>query len=188
MFKLLFRLGGWKITHYLPKEIKRCVIVAAPHTSNWDFMYGMGALKIMKLRMRFTIKKEWIRFPLKKLMQNLGALPIDRSPKSDGSKKSAVEAMAELFDTHEELLLLITPEGTRSRVEKWRTGFYYVALNAKVPLALGFMDYKTRTCGIDKILYPTGDFYKDMKEVMAFYATKTGKNPENFSIDRSIGV
>ncbi len=188
MFKLLFRLGGWKITHYLPKEIKRCVIVAAPHTSNWDFMYGMGALKIMKLRMRFTIKKEWIRFPVKRLMQNLGALPIDRSPKSDGTKKSTVEAMAELFDSHEELLLMITPEGTRSKVEKWRTGFYYVALAAKVPLALGFMDYSKRECGIDKIIYPSGDFYKDMKEIMAFYSTKTGKNPHNFSIDLTFEV
>lgn len=188
MFKLLFRLGGWKITHYLPKDIKRCVIVAAPHTSNWDFMYGMGALKIMKLRLRFTIKKEWIRFPLKKLMLTLGALPIDRSPKSDGSRKSSVEAMAELFDTRDELLLMITPEGTRSRVEKWRTGFYYVALSAKVPLALGFMDYRTRECGIDKILYPSGDFERDMKEIMAFYATKTAKNPHQFSVDRSFEI
>lgn len=188
MFKLLFRLAGWKITHYLPADIKRCVIIGAPHTSNWDFMYGMGALKFMKLRIRFTIKKEWVRFPVKKLMLDLGALPIDRSPKPDGSKKSTVEAMADLFDQRDELLLLITPEGTRSKVEKWRTGFYYVALHAKVPLALGFLDYRTRECGIDKIVYPSGDFQKDMKTIMDFYATKTGKNPDNFSIDRSFGL
>jgi 1-acyl-sn-glycerol-3-phosphate acyltransferase len=187
MFKLLFRLGGWKITHFLPKDIKRCVIMAAPHTSNWDFMYGMGAIKIMKLRMRFTIKKEWMKFPLKKLMHNLGALPIDRSQKPDGTKKGTVEAIADLFKTREELLLLITPEGTRSKVEKWRTGFYYVAKEANVPIALGFMDYRTRTCGIDKIIYPT-DFNKDMKEIMTFYATKVGKNPENFSVDTSFAV
>lgn len=188
MFKWLFKLGGWKITHYLPSDIKRCVIVAAPHTSNWDFMYGMGALKVMKLNIRFTIKKEWIRFPFKKLMQNLGALPIDRSQKADGTKKSTVEAIADLFDTHKNLLMLITPEGTRSKVDKWRTGFYYVALQAKVPLALGFMDYSKRECGIDKIIYPTGDFYKDMKEIMDFYATKVGKNAHNFSIDTSYNL
>jgi 1-acyl-sn-glycerol-3-phosphate acyltransferase len=161
--------------------------MAAPHTSNWDFMYGMGALKIMKLRMRFTIKKEWMKFPLKKLMSDLGALPIDRSPKPYGTRKSTVEAMADLFKTHEDLLLMITPEGTRSKVEKWKTGFYYVAKEANVPIALGFMDYSTRTCGIDKIIYPS-DFNKDMKEIMAFYATKVGKNPENFSVDTSFGV
>lgn len=121
-------------------------------------------------------------------MLDLGALPIDRSPKPDGSKKSTVEAMADLFDQRDELLLLITPEGTRSKVEKWRTGFYYVALHAKVPLALGFLDYRTRECGIDKIVYPSGDFQKDMKTIMDFYATKTGKNPDNFSIDRSFGL
>ncbi len=185
MFTWLFKLGGWKITHFLPEEIKRCVIIGAPHTSNWDFMYGMGAIKLMKLKLRFIIKKEWMKFPVKRLMHNLGALPIDRSKKPDGSKKGTVEAMAELFETHKDILLLIAPEGTRSKVEKWRTGFYYVALKAKVPIALGFMDYSKRECGIDKIIYPTGNFMADMKEIMDFYATKIGKNPENFSVDTS---
>ena len=99
MFTWLFKLGGWKITHFLPKEIKKCVIVAAPHTSNWDFIYGMGAIKIMKLNLRFTIKKEWMRFPFKNLMHNLGALPIDRSKTPDGTKKGTVEAIAELFES-----------------------------------------------------------------------------------------
>jgi len=188
MFIWLFKLGGWKITHYLPEHIKKCVIIAAPHTGNWDFMYGMGAIKAMKLKMRFTIKKEWIKFPFKTLMYRLGALPIDRTQNADGTKKGTVEAIAELFEKHNEILLLITPEGTRSKVEKWKTGFYYVALKAKVPLALGFMDYAKRECGIDKIIYPTGDFYRDMKEIMDFYSTKTGKNPQNFSIDTSISV
>jgi len=188
MFTWLFKLGGWKITHFLPKDIKKCVIVAAPHTSNWDFMYGMGAIKIMKLKMRFTIKKEWMKFPFKRLMHNLGALPIDRSQNPDGTKKGTVEAIADLFENRKDILLLITPEGTRSRVEKWKTGFYYVALQAKVPIALGFMDYSKRECGIDKIIYPTGNFMADMKEIMEFYSTKIGKNPGSFSIDTSFSV
>lgn len=184
MFKLIFKLAGWKITHYLPDHIKRCVIVVAPHTSNWDFVYGMGALGFMKLNPRFAIKKEWMRFPFKRLMQSFGALPIDRnSKKIPGEKKGAVDAMADLFKDKEKLRLIITPEGTRSRVEKWKTGFYYVALKANVPIALGFMDYEKRECGIDSIIYPTGDFKADMKQIMYFYENMKGKNPENFSVD-----
>jgi 1-acyl-sn-glycerol-3-phosphate acyltransferase len=188
MFKLAFRLGRWKITHNLPEHIKQCVVVVAPHTSNWDFIYGMGAIKHMKIYPRFAIKKEWIRFPFGKLMMSLGALPVDRSPKNNsGEKKGTVDAMADLFLQHETLRLIITPEGTRRKVDKWRTGFYYVALKAKVPIALGFMDYQKRECGIDKIIYPTGDFKKDMKEIMDFYKNMKGGNPKNFSVDSELG-
>lgn len=184
MFKLFYNLMGWKVTHFLPSEIKKCVIVVAPHTSNWDFIYGMGTVAIMKLNQKFVIKKEWIRFPFKKLFLSLGALPIDRNKKSsDPNKSSTVHAMAELFSNHKELRLVITPEGTRSRREKWKTGFYYVALKANVPIALAFINYETKTCGIDKIIYPSGDYKKDMKEIMDFYKNLKGKNHENFSID-----
>jgi 1-acyl-sn-glycerol-3-phosphate acyltransferase len=184
MFKLIYKLFGWKVLHYLPDDVKQCVIVAAPHTSNWDFVMGMGALRNMKIQIRFVIKKEWMRFPFKRLMKSCGALPIERSiTHTEADKKGTVRAMADLFKQHETLRLLITPEGTRSRREKWRTGFYYVALEAKVPIALGYMDYARRECGIDKIIYPTGDFKKDMKEIMDFYKDRKGKNLENFSVD-----
>lgn len=186
MFKLVFKLGRWKMTHFLPKEIRKCVIIVAPHTSNWDFVYGMGALKYMQLNPRFAIKKEWIRFPLKGLMQSLGALPVDRSTTVAGEKKGTVDAMVDLFNERDDLRLIITPEGTRKKVEKWRTGFYYVALKANVPIALGFMDYEKRVCGIDKIIYPSGDFKKDMKEIMEFYRNMKGKNPDTFSIDKEL--
>ena len=128
MFKIIFKLYGWKITHYLPDDVKQCVIVAAPHTSNWDFVIGMGALRFMKLQMRFVIKKEWMKFPFKRLMKSCGALPIDRSNTHTAEdKKGSVYAMADLYKEHETLRLLITPEGTRSKREKWKTGCYYVA-------------------------------------------------------------
>ena len=182
MFKLIFRLFGWKITHYLPDEIKKCVVVVAPHTSNWEFVFGMGAVKIMKLHPRCAIKKEWIRFPFRHLMLSSGALPIDRNA-NNGEKKSTVDAMADLFKTHDTLRLIITPEGTRSRMEKWKTGFYHVAMKANVPIALGFMDYEKKECGIDKIIYPTGDFKADMKKIMDFYKNVKAKHPHNFSVD-----
>lgn len=187
MFKLIFKIFGWKVSHYLSNDIKKCVIIVAPHTSNWDFIFGMGAVKVMKLNQRFVIKKEWIRFPFKKLMFSLGALPIDRNKKnSSDDKKSSVDVIAELFENRDELRMIITPEGTRSKVEKWKTGFYYVALKANVPIALAFINYETKTCGVDKIIYPTGDFNADMKQIMDFYKNIKGKNPQNFSLDSEL--
>lgn len=159
------------------------MIIVAPHTSNWDFIFGMGAVKVMKLNQRFAIKKEWIRFPVKKFMYALGALPIDRNKTKNSEGKSSVDAMADLFKERDELRLVITPEGTRSRVTKWRTGFYYIALKANVPIALAFINYETKTCGIDKIIYPSGDFKADMKIIMDFYKNIKGGNPKNFSTD-----
>jgi 1-acyl-sn-glycerol-3-phosphate acyltransferase len=185
MFRLLFKIAGWRVTGILPKDLRKCVIIAAPHTSNWDFIYGMGVMKEMNIKTRFTIKKEWYKFPFKSLMKNLGALPIDRSVKPDGSRRGTVDAMADLFEQHDDLLLLITPEGTRSRVDKWKSGFYYVALNAKVPIALGFIDYAKKECGIDRLFYPTGDYKADMKILMDFYKNFTPKYPEKFSLDKS---
>ena len=184
MFKLFYKLCGWKVTHFMSDDIKKCVIIVAPHTSNWDFPFGMGTVKIMKLNQNFVIKKEWVRFPFKRLFLSLGAVPIDRNNnKKDGEKVSTVDAMVDLFSTRDVLRLVITPEGTRSRVEKWKTGFYYVALKAKVPIALAFINYETKSCGIDKIIYPTGDYKNDMKEIMDFYKNMKGKNNHNFSVD-----
>ncbi|MBL7883812.1 MAG: 1-acyl-sn-glycerol-3-phosphate acyltransferase [Bacteroidia bacterium] len=186
MFKLIYKLFGWRVTHFLSDDIKKCVIIVAPHTSNWDFIFGMGTVKIMKLNQRFVIKKEWMRFPFSLLMKSLGAVPIDRNKnKATGEKASTVDAMADLFSTHDELRLVITPEGTRSKVTKWKTGFYYVALKANVPIALAFINYETKSCGIDKVIYPSGDYNKDMKQIMDFYKNMKGKNPENFSVDES---
>ncbi len=184
MFRLIFRLQGWKITKYLPDEIKKCVLVTAPHTSNWDFVIGMAAMSIMKLSAHYTIKKEWLRFPFKRILLSMGAIPIDRSKKSAlGEKKSTVDLIVELFNTHDEIRLIIPPEGTRSRVEKWKSGFYYVALQAKVPIALGYIDFEKRECGIGQLIYPSGDFKADMKLIMDFYRNVKGKNPENFALD-----
>ena len=111
-------------------------------------------------------------------------MPIDRTKnKFSGEKTSAVDSMVELFKTRDIMRLVITPEGTRSRVEKWKTGFYYVAIKAEVPLALAYINYESKTTGIDKIIYPTGDYKKDMKEIMDYYKNMKGKNNSNFSID-----
>lgn len=176
--------SGWKVVRnghdILPEK---CVVVAAPHTSNFDFPIARSAFEILKMPVRFTIKKEWMGFPLGWLMRSLGAIPIDREPKEGRDRISQVEAMAKLFEGKEKLAVLVTPEGTRSLRKEWKTGFYHVAKQAGVPLVLGYLDYLNKEAGIGKILYPGDDFESDMQEIMRFYAGIHARYPKNFSVD-----
>lgn len=125
-----------------------------------------------------------MRFPFGLLMRPLGGIGIDRRPRTAGAgRKSFVEAMIDLFQQNEELIILITPEGTRSRQEKWKTGFYHVALGAGVPICLGYVDYKNRKAGIGKVIHPT-DFATDMRTIMDFYRNIHPRYPENFALDQ----
>lgn len=182
IFRLFYHSYGWQLKTPPQEQISRCVVVAAPHTSNWDFVYGIVAFDLMKIPVRFTIKKEWLFFPFSIILKKLGAIGIDRTPQQ-GHRPSMVSAIAALFEQQKELAVLVTPEGTRSRREQWRTGFYYIALQANVPIALGFLDYKKKVIGIGKIIYPSGNIDADMQEIMQFYQTITPKFQEKFSID-----
>ncbi|MES2777854.1 MAG: 1-acyl-sn-glycerol-3-phosphate acyltransferase [Bacteroidota bacterium] len=185
--KTIIKLSGWKIDETMPIDMKKCLVIAAPHTSNWDFWYCMAAFRIYRLRIRFTVKKEWMKFPYSILMKPLGGIAIDRSPKMASEERiSHTDAMINLFNQHKELIIVFTPEGTRSRVEKWKTGFYHVAVGAGIPICLAYCDYKKKLAGIAKVIYPT-DFEKDMREIMAFYKTINAKFPENFSVDTDFG-
>jgi len=94
--------------------------------------------------------------------------------------------MTDLFNSTDELVIMVTPEGTRSKSTKWKSGFYHVAMNAKVPIGLGYLDYKTKTAGVGKMIYPSGDYIKDMKEIMDFYKDITAKYPEKYSPDLEV--
>ncbi|GAB4314032.1 MAG: lysophospholipid acyltransferase family protein [Bacteroidales bacterium] len=170
-------LFGWRITQGVPPEIKKCVIVVAPHTSNWDFVIGRLAFFALGLPVRFLIKKEIFVFPLGPLLKWLGGIPVDRR-KSGGM----VAQVARMFDRYEQLYIIITPEGTRSLNPNWKKGFYYIALKANVPLALGVLDYREKWGGIEKILYPSGDFEKDFKEVEEVYRGRGARHPEKFNL------
>ncbi len=185
IFKLIFKLKGWRLHLPTPPEAKKCIMVAAPHTSNWDFVYAMTALELLGLTPRFTIKKELNKFPIGSFITSMGALWIDRRPKEGrNEKRSMTEVMVELFDQAKgSLTVLVTAEGTRSKTQKWKTGFYYTALEAKVPICLAFMDYKTRITGVGICFMPSGDIQSDMKLIMDFYKNKIGKYPDNFSLD-----
>lgn len=175
---------GWEIDNHWPLDLAQCVMIAAPHTSNWDALYARLALKALGVNVRITIKDSYMKLPFGPFVRAMGGIGIDRSPKADGQARlSMVEVMTNLFKEHTELVMLVTPEGTRAKQEKWKTGFYHVACNAGVPIALAYMDYEKKKTGVGKIVYPTGDYEKDMAEIMQFYAQISPKFPEDFSVD-----
>lgn len=167
---------GWTLVHDIDLPTK-CVICIAPHTSNWDFFWGNIFRYKMHLRAYFLMKKEWFAFPLGKLMQSLGGIPVDRSRKT-----SLTDAMAEIFSQHDIFRLVVAPEGTRQLNYEWKKGFYFIALKANVPIVLAFIDYGRRELGFGKIIIPTGDVESDLVEIKAFYKDKQGKFPERFDV------
>ena len=183
IYKSLLKIFGWKVDETTPRNFDHCVMIAAPHTSNWDFYYCILSMKVLKVPMKFTIKKQWFRFPFNLIIKPLGGIPIDTIKTKKNIKGGKVDLMAKLFDHYTNLVLMVTPEGTRSYNENWKTGFYHVASSAKVPICLGYLDYKNKIAGIGKTIFPSGNIKKDMKEIMDFYISKGAKYPENFSLD-----
>ncbi len=178
------KLTGWKLDGDPPKEVfEKCVIICAPHTTNWDFPNTWAIMDTLNVKTQYAIKKEAMGFPMGGILRQLGCIPIDRSKKEGKQKTSTVDAIANLFEQYDKLCLMIAAEGTRSLCTKWKTGFYYIALKAKVPICLGYLDYTTKTGGIPKVIYPTGDIHKDMGEIMRFYQSINPKFPEKFSVD-----
>lgn len=175
-----FDWKGWTYPPDLFKGIDRAVVIGAPHTSNWDFVYVIAYFLKVGVRIRFAIKREWLRAPFKSMMESVGAIGINRSVSNH-----TTEDLAQLFAENEKLLLVVTPEGTRKRATRWRSGFYFVAKAAKVPIALGFVDYRNKTVGIGKLLMPSDDYEKDMREIMSFYRqfARMGRNPDQFALD-----
>jgi 1-acyl-sn-glycerol-3-phosphate acyltransferase len=181
---LIFKISGWRFDANGNTDFRRCVMIAAPHTSNWDILYARAAFSLLRIPLRFTVKDDWLRFPFGGFMRAMGAIGIDRRPKNPGeARPSMTEAMIELFSKNKELAVMVTPEGTRSLRTKWKTGFYHVAVGAKVPIGLGYLDYKNKIAGVGKIVYPSGNMQADMKLIMDFYRNIPAKFPEKFSVD-----
>lgn len=179
------KLMGWETDNHWPENLSQCVMIAAPHTSNWDALYARLALKALGVNVRITIKDSYMQFPLGPFVRAMGGIGIDRRPKQAGEPRpSMVQVMTDLFKQHPELVMLVTPEGTRARQVQWKTGFYYVAVNAGVPIALAYMDYEHKKAGVGKIIHPTGNFEEDMAEIMDFYAGIQAKFPKEFSVDQ----
>jgi 1-acyl-sn-glycerol-3-phosphate acyltransferase len=169
----LLRLFGWRVKLVWP-PVPKAVVIVYPHTSNWDFVVGILARSAIAIPIRFVGKDTLFRPPFGGLFRRLGGVPVNRL-KSTGF----VGGLIDTFDQVGSLYLAIAPEGTRSKVDHWKSGFYRVALGARVPLGLAFIDYSRREVGIEHWLTLTGDEAADLARIRACYADKRGKKPEN---------
>ncbi|MEX2511624.1 MAG: 1-acyl-sn-glycerol-3-phosphate acyltransferase [Cyclobacteriaceae bacterium] len=173
----VFWITGWKISGEWPKGVKKAVLIAVPHTSNWDLLYARAAFFIMKVPVKFTIKKEVMVGPLGWLIKSLGGIAIDRKRMPGKRKQTYTEAMIQMLNAQDELVIMVTPEGTRKYVPKWKSGFYHIAQGAGVPIVIGFLDYKNKLAGIGPTIQPNGQMEAQIEEMMAFGRTIKGKFP-----------
>lgn len=172
--KSILALWGWEFQGAIP-NLPKCVVIAAPHTSNWDFVLGIAVVLALGLDAHWIGKDTIFRPPLGLLMRFLGGMPVDRS-----TRQGIVTQMVEVFEQREQFILGMSPEGTRKRVDRWKTGFYHMAYGARVPIVLGYFDYARKVVGIGPHLIPTGDLEADMSKIQAFYADITPKKPDQF--------
>jgi 1-acyl-sn-glycerol-3-phosphate acyltransferase len=179
---LRYRLGklwldalGWRVDGG-PPNVRKAVVVAAPHTSNWDLPFTLATAAVLGIKISWIGKHTLFKPPFGGLLRALGGIPVDRR-----SRNNAVAAAIEVLDQHETLFLIIAPEGTRSRTERWKTGFYRIAEGAHVPVVLGFIDYGKKRGGLGTVFEPTGDLDGDMEKIAEFYRDIRGLHPEDES-------
>lgn len=164
----LMRISGWQLVGPVP-TLKRYVLIAAPHTSNWDFVLMLLAVHKAGIDLHWMGKHSLFKPPFGGLMRWLGGLAIDRN-----RANNVVSQMVDAFAQRDELVLLITPEGTRSQVERWKTGFYQIAHGAGVPIVLAYVDGEKRLIGFGEVFKPSGDLNADLPKIQARYAGLRG--------------
>lgn len=169
---LWMRLSGWDVAGEIPPGSK-FVLVGAPHTSNWDFLFTMAAVRVLRLKISWMGKHTLFKGPLGVIMRWLGGIPINRT-----SAHGVVEQMVERFAKAEKLVVAVAPCGTRKRGEYWKSGFYWIALNAQIPILCGYLDYGRKQAGVGLSFVPSGDMEGDMDRIRAFYEGVQGKKPE----------
>ncbi len=174
--RFLFRVSGWRIEGKVPHDLKKAVLVGAPHTSNWDLFYTLGLMFTLNLNFRFLIKDEALVFPIKSFMLALGAYPVKRSEPG----QHYVDQIAKVFDETDECFLCIAPEGTRKPVKNWKTGFYHIAKKAKVPVMVGYLDCKLKKVHIGYVLDSNLNEEETMAALKSHLKKAVPKKPENF--------
>lgn len=167
---------GWTIEGQLPPEARKSVLIAAPHTSNWDLPYTLMVAFALDLQVQWMGKHAIFRWPFGPLMRWLGGIAVDRRQSTNLVAASAQS----LREASGPVQLIVPPEGTRSKTRYWKTGFYYIALQAQVPIVMAYMDYACKRSGLGPIFRPTGDVEADMASIKAFYAPFKGKNSSQF--------
>lgn len=176
--RIIYFIFGWKAEGGVPEGVNKAVFLIAPHTSNWDFYIGRLYCWIKRIPINLLIKKEAFSGPLGGLLKKAGGIPVDRSRAS-----SKVGQIVSMFEERDTMMLAITPEGTRKLNNKWKMGFYHIAMQAKVPILLSYIDYGRKVAGVGQPFYPTGDIEKDLKEIEDFYRGRKAKYPEKFNLN-----
>ena len=168
------RLTGWKVVGKLPPEAAKSVLIAAPHTSNWDLPYTLMVAFALRLNVYWMGKTSLFKPPFRGVMMWLGGIPVDRSQNNNLVTASS----AAIKKAGGPLQLIVPPEGTRSGALYWKTGFYYIAAEAGVPIVMAYLDYDKKVGGLGPVFKTTGDIDTDMVAIRAFYANVTGKNAD----------
>ena len=172
-YTLIFKLLGWKVTGQFPHQLKKYIVAIAPHTSNWDFLVGVAARSILRMKKtKFLGKSQLFKPPYGWVFRQLGGYPVERSSRHD-----MVKQVADIINAHDHFVLAITPEGTRRKVDKLRTGFYFIAKAAKIPIIPVGFDYQKKEVIIGQPLYPEDDITRDFGKLNSFYTNITGRNP-----------
>lgn len=174
--QIILNIIGWKCEAETP-DFDKCVLLVAPHTSNWDFPLGKIGYAAIGRKANFVIKKEWMVGLPGIIFRKLGGIAVDRHNPSHFT-----DHIADIFRSEKTFRLAITPEGTRKRNPKWKKGFYHIAIKAQVPIVLVKMDYKEKKMSLFKIFTPTGDEAADIKSIKRLYKGVTAKHPDQFSI------
>ncbi len=168
------KLTGWKVEGALPPEATKAVLIAAPHTSNWDLPYTLMVAFALRLNIYWMGKDSIFKPPFRGIMMWLGGIAVNREQSTN-----LVAASALAIEQADGMVqLIVPPEGTRSKATYWKTGFYYIALGAKVPIIMAYMDFAHKRTGLGPLFYPSGDIDKDMVAIKAFYAPFTGKHAD----------
>ena len=176
--RLVLKLSGWSVSGGLPKHDKY-VLIAAPHTSNWDLVYMLAIAFALKMKINWMGKDSLFKPPFGIILRWLGGVAIDRS-----KTNNVVQAMADEFTKRDRLILAVPPAGTRGKRDHWKSGFYHIANTAQVPIVLGYLDYSKKTGGFAGSVMPSGDIASDMDQMRAFYSSVSGKFPEKESVVR----
>ena len=171
--RFVLRLAGWKLVNEMPSK-KKYILIGAPHTSNWDWVVGFFMMAGLGLKPRWIGKDALFRGVAGPVMRALGGIAVVR-----GARDNFVDQIAGVYKQSKELVIAIAPEGTRKYVDHWKTGFYHIANEARVSVAMAFLDYSKKICGIGGHFFPSGDIKADMQILREFYVDVAGKFPEN---------
>ncbi len=177
--KYMLRALGWQVQGVLPPQAHKAVLIAAPHTSNWDLPYTLMVAFCLRLNIYWMGKASLFRWPFGPVMRWLGGIAVDRS--KSGNLVAASAAAINAADGP--LQLVVPPEGTRGKTRQWKTGFYYIALQAQVPIVLAYMDYERKISGLGPLFQPSGDVDADMAEIKRFYAPFKGLRAAEFTAE-----